>query len=572
MKKLICLILSSVSFLAVNAQIATTYNFEDATENLRRTTPYTPAIKRMFVDSVTSSLPILAPPAGSIWVNRESPFKNYTIEELVKKVFVEGGDCLVSNVTFKGWGWNQNTQTWTPNAERSLAYFSHGTLNGLGMEEGILLATGDVLEAEGPNSATNGMEGGFSGTDSNLSALIPGYSINTVSVLEFDLIPFTNSLHFDYIFASEEYPEFSCSNYNDVFGFFISGPGITGTRNIALIPNTNMPVSIANIHPYTSSYCLAQNAQYYVDGTGNLYTEFDGHTTMLTTAATTVIPGSTYHLKLAIANVGDYKLGSGVFLRAGSLDLGLALVNHGNDFQGMDNVFEGCGNNQFIINLSPLANGISLILQYSGTAVNDIVSPDGSPLPATVTIPAGTSEFSIPYKVNSPVTANGGTFTITITTNSILCQNQEIINKTIYVYDKITNPQFNITTTCDNNSGTLGVVLTEGSPNVKFSIDDENIWHNVSNYSVAIPVGAHTIILKDSGSCSVDTFNINVPYKSSSDTTIYDTIYVHQSYHLNGFNVPEQDNVGVFYFPLTLQNVYGCDSTVYLILTVLDII
>jgi hypothetical protein len=246
------------------------------------------------------------------------------------------------------------------------------------------------------------------------------------------LISFTDNLHFDYIFASEEYPEFSCSEYNDVFGFFISGPGITGNRNIALIPNTNLPVSIANVHPDFSTYlnpCPPQNEEYYVNSQYNSYCEFNGHTVMRNTAAITVTPGFTYHLKLAIANVGNKNYGSGVFLRAGSLDLGLGVVNYGNNINGMDNVFEGCINNHFTINLNPSINDVILTLQYSGAAVNDISSPDGSPLPTTVTIP---------YTVNSPVTVNGGDFNIAITANSLLCFGDEYLTYLLYFLCKYT--------------------------------------------------------------------------------------------------------------------------------------
>ena len=251
----------------------------------------------------------------SIWVNRETPYSSYTPEELVKNVFIKGGDCSgsVSNVTFKGLGWNQTTKQWMPyDGKRSLAYFSHGTTSGLGITDGILLATGNAKEAEGPNVSTGAMQGGILGTDTDLSTLVTS-NITTVSILEFDFVPSTNIISFDYVFASEEYPVYSCSDYNDVFGFWISGTGIPGgKKNIALIPGTNDPVSIEYLHPDYYS-CIAKNSEYYVNGgagssgdiNNNLYTEFNGHTKMFKTASQAVVAGQIYHLKLAIANVGD---------------------------------------------------------------------------------------------------------------------------------------------------------------------------------------------------------------------------------------------------------------------------
>jgi hypothetical protein len=205
------------------------------------------------------------PNDGSIWINRELPYKGYTPEELLKNVFInsDGAGCSeISNVTFIGTGWNGTS--WT-NTNRSLSYFSHGTLDGLGIEEGLLLTTGGGLTAEGGNEQDEALGGGVNITDADLSAMIPGYSIESGAILQFDFVTQTDTIIFDYIFASEEYPEYVDAQYNDVFGFFISGPGITGTKNIALIPGTNTPVAINNINDHT-------NFKYYKDNFGSLYT------------------------------------------------------------------------------------------------------------------------------------------------------------------------------------------------------------------------------------------------------------------------------------------------------------
>ena len=53
-------------------------------------------------------------------------------------------------------------------------------------------------------------------------------SINDLCVLGFDFIPESDTIVFNYSFGSEEYTSWVNTQYNDVFGFFISGPGITG--------------------------------------------------------------------------------------------------------------------------------------------------------------------------------------------------------------------------------------------------------------------------------------------------------------------------------------------------------
>ena len=140
-------------------------------------------------------------------------------------------------------------------------------------------------------------------------------------------IPSGNSLEFSYVFASEEYNEYVCSQFNDVFGFFVNG-GEYSNENIALIPGTDppIPVSINNVNNGTvgsngeagncSDLQLA-NSAFYVDNADGTNIEYDGYTTTLT-AVIAVVPGTEYTIKLAIADAGDGALDSGVFLEGES--------------------------------------------------------------------------------------------------------------------------------------------------------------------------------------------------------------------------------------------------------------
>ena len=152
-------------------------------------------------------------------------------------------------------------------------------------------------------------------------------SINDVAVLEFDFIPTSDSLSFNYVFGSEEYFAFENSQYNDVFGFFLSGPGISGpysspsyhpngSINLAIVPGSNppLPITISSVNSVTPI-----NSQFFVDNQGGLDTiaYADGYTTVLTANAT-VQCGETYHIRLAIADGSDSGLSSFVWLQAGS--------------------------------------------------------------------------------------------------------------------------------------------------------------------------------------------------------------------------------------------------------------
>ena len=126
--------------------------------------------------------------------------------------------------------------------------------------------------------------------------------------IEFDLTVTSDTIRFNYSFGSEEYLEF-VGSFNDVFAFYISGPGIVGTDNMALIPGTATPVSINNVND-------VDNPSYYnINGEGwdlpfsadDYYIQYDGFTTVLE-AKHNVIPCETYHLKMAIADDLDWSL------------------------------------------------------------------------------------------------------------------------------------------------------------------------------------------------------------------------------------------------------------------------
>ena len=126
-----------------------------------------------------------------------------------------------------------NIQTNVP-ASSSTMYgsFSCGSAAKLGIESGLILTTGSVDSAKGPNDES-GMTGehqplpGFPNDGYPLLDAIAGGNGHDAVWVSFDIVSNSDSIKFNYVFASEEYKEFVGSQFNDVFGFFISGPGIT---------------------------------------------------------------------------------------------------------------------------------------------------------------------------------------------------------------------------------------------------------------------------------------------------------------------------------------------------------
>lgn len=272
----------------------------------------------------------------------------------------EGVDLL--NTSFNG----QSGNTFNP----QLGTFNSGQ-EAIGISEGIIIATGQATIAEGPNDLPTAYEPideeDELTEDSDLSALMSGSAeLNDVAVLEFDFLASGDTLRFSYVFASEEYNEHTCSPYNDLFGFFISGPGIAGDGtfsnnavNLATIPGRDVPVAINTVNrglagDYGSmSICNAadinwqENSEYFVDNelnTSENTTQFDGFTKVFTVAIP-VECGGTYHIKIAIADAVDGKNDSAVFFESGSFASPAPLevkVDVENEVDG--EAIEGCSN------------------------------------------------------------------------------------------------------------------------------------------------------------------------------------------------------------------------------------
>lgn len=301
-----------------------------------------------------------------------------------------GPNVQFSNVTFSG-------------DIDQIGLFNSTTSN-LPFPTGVIMGTGGISNAIGPNtSGSSSLTGGnFGASDVDLNAL-DGLTHNDAAILEFDFISTGTSVSFDYVFASEEYPEFTgagtCGDVSDVFGFFLSGPGIAGpftngADNIALIPGTTQFVSINNLNAGCDGLAVPLDAdcnycQYYVyNGTGAdmpysgsaNYIQYDGMTVVLTAVYQNLECGQTYHIKLAIADVSDTAWDSAVFLKEGSFNVGgsliesVAVTNPGvSPIPGFpaNSILEGdgCYNGQFVITPPPcLLENDTIQLIYSGTA------------------------------------------------------------------------------------------------------------------------------------------------------------------------------------------------------------
>jgi prealbumin domain-containing protein len=214
-----------------------------------------------------------------------------------------GPGVTVSNVVYTG-------------ANVAAGTFAGGT-GIIGFEDGIMLSSGSIGNAIGPNvddgiTTSNGTPG-----DSDLTALA-GVTTLDAAVLEFDFVPSAATVFFQYVFASDEYNEYVNSQFNDVFAFFVNGSNcaVVGTPPVAVSINT-----INNGNPFGSdpkSHPELFRNNDLDDGGGSIDTEMDGLTTVLT-CQSSVNPNVTNHMKLAIADGSDRALDSNVFIQRGSL-------------------------------------------------------------------------------------------------------------------------------------------------------------------------------------------------------------------------------------------------------------
>lgn len=317
---------------------------------------------------------------------------------LIRDVLI-GGDCFdVSNVTYSG----QPSQIGT---------FSNGFTN-IGFSEGVIMATGNALVATGINSTDNADMGFAIYTpDSDLSELSAGGDTYDMANIEFDFTPTQSSVAFEFVFASEEYCEYVDSEFNDAFGFFISGPGINGpfngAENIALVPTTPTFVAINNVNHLLNSAYFTNNTpptgilcgQTGVNTPAVNQIQFDGFTKKITARAN-LQTCKTYRISLKIADVADGIFDSAVFLKAGSFDAGGNASVHwvvDNQIDALE-TYENCGQVSLLFRRVGGNAALPLTINYSvsGSAT---AGADYTAIPASVTIPANQQEISVPVSI-----------------------------------------------------------------------------------------------------------------------------------------------------------------------------
>lgn len=195
-------------------------------------------------------------------------------------------------------------------------------------QKGLILTSGNVLNAPGPNLTVHS-DGTFDWLgDSDLEANTTATETNNASWVQFDFVPLVDQISFNFIFASEEYDQFFECDFSDAFAFIVTDQNTGVVQNLAVLPGTNIPIEVTNIHPDVPGQCPAINEEYFdkynfapFNPEDEAAIDFNGQIVSLQ-AVGDVIVGNPYTIKLVIADETDTLYDSAVFIEAGSFDIG----------------------------------------------------------------------------------------------------------------------------------------------------------------------------------------------------------------------------------------------------------
>lgn len=464
---------------------------------------------------IYSTICVLLAFAGANQINAQLTVSGaMTPAQLVTNVLL-GSGVTVSNITYTG-------------ATQAIGSFTANSTN-LGITGGVLMTCGAITNAPGPNNQTGASVSNNLNGDPDLDIIMNPTLSYDASILEFDFSTTGDSILFRYVFASEEYMEYVSSTpggINDGFGFFLSGPGINGpftnnAENLAIIPNTTLPVTMFNVN------CTSTNSAYYVcndpqnticassfscpGSQAQTTIQYDGMTVVLT-ARHAVQCNQTYHIKLAIGDGGDHILDSGVFLEAGSFSATNINVVSQTSYGGSNDstLWEGCGQAcMYFTRDGNFGQYDTLSLSLSGTATNGV--DFFPPFPSQIIFVPGQDTITLCVTATNDGTLESLEDLVITATSAGICV-QSVSQATLYIsdYDNLDADAGNDTAMCTSNPVTLTGTGNFGTPPYSYQ------WSNGANTSTTTvtPTQSTPYILAITDACgyvAFDTVNVFIP-------------------------------------------------------------
>ncbi len=382
---------------------------------------------------------------------------------LVEDVLIGGGCFDIENASFIG------------NSD-GVGTFSAGEAS-IGLEDGVIISSGNVTNAPGPNNQEGAGNDFGGGGDPDLAQLANGGEVNDATGLQFEFTPTIGQIAFNYVFASEEYCEYVGSQFNDVFGFFISGPGISGGftfdgENIAVIPSTNTPVAINTVNQNMNTGFFVGNSNNCGSVANSTDIQFDGYTSVLTAVAN-VEPCQKYTIRLLVGDVGDGIFDSAVFLEANSFSAGGSATGEAiSPTTGTNVTYEACSDGYFVLEAAGNINEDRIVEFFVSPLSTATAGADYAPLPTSVTIPAGESQVIVPITVFEDDLIEGPETIILGFQNPCSCVS-DFIELVIEDVPPMIVDAFS-SQVCAGEETTLEAIVTGGLPGYTYSWEDDD--------------------------------------------------------------------------------------------------
>lgn len=173
------------------------------------------------------------------------------------------GNCgTVSNLSFIG-------------VAEQLGKFEQTTTKS-GLKKGLIIASGKVSNANGPNVSSSITSNEGNGSDPDLASIAEFNALYDASGFEFDLTATSENFSVWTVFGSDEYPEFVGSSFNDIFAVLFREKSDSVYANIASIPGTYIPIRINTVNELQDSF---NSTKYYISNPeGSIGIEYDGYT------------------------------------------------------------------------------------------------------------------------------------------------------------------------------------------------------------------------------------------------------------------------------------------------------
>lgn len=275
---------------------------------------------------------------------------SYTAEQLVNDVLINNTTISATNIVSSSGSDFGSTN--------SLGYFNQNG-SSFPFPDGIILSTGDITTAPGPNTTVQSA-GNWAG-DAYLTGLMGQASANATS-LQFDFVANSSMFSFDFIFASEEYGFYQC-DFGDAFAIILTDLNTDDEINLALIPGTTIPVSVTSIrNAQYNSNCASANPEYfdafYTSSDTGAPINFNGVTVPMQAQAS-LTPGTSYRLKIVIADREDPVFDSALFINGGSFNFDMPVVDLGTpeDIAVCDINSDGIATFDLTVNNTVILNG-----------------------------------------------------------------------------------------------------------------------------------------------------------------------------------------------------------------------